>query len=70
MERRSEALDRSWENEPGGGWDDFQAARRRHLMRLAAQSDRFNRNRASHPDERPSSPRRRPALTLIDGVGE
>ena len=34
-----EAYGRIWENEPRGGWDAFQAAKRRHLMRLAAQAD-------------------------------
>jgi hypothetical protein len=37
----SDAYMRNWEDEPRGGWDTFQAARHRHLTRLADQSDRF-----------------------------
>ncbi len=55
---------RDWEHQPHGSWDDFQAARRRHLMRLAAQSDRFNRRGVSPPDEQPPGAHRRPVLRL------
>ncbi len=65
-----EAQSRDWEHQPRCGWDDFQAARRRHLMRLAAQSDRFNRRGASPPDERLPSTPRRGALTLADRLCE
>ncbi len=61
---------RDWEHQPRCGWDDFQAARRRHLMRLAAQSERFNRRGASPPDERLPSTPRRGALTLADRLCE
>ena len=39
---------RIWENEPRGGWDAFQAAKRRHLMRLAAESDPIDTQDALH----------------------
>lgn len=41
----------NWENEPRGGWDAFQAAKRRHLMRLAAESNRSDDDGATFPVE-------------------
>ncbi len=37
-----EPYGRIWENEPRGGWDAFQAAKRKHLLRLAAETERVN----------------------------
>lgn len=39
---------RIWENEPRGGWDAFQAAKRRHLKRLAVGSGEFRDDAARH----------------------
>ena len=51
----------NWENEPRGGWNAFQAAKRRHLMRLAAESDPVHDDAAYAAD--PSS------LQGFDGDG-
>lgn len=39
---------RIWENEPRGGWDAFQAAKRRHLTRLAVESREFRDDAVRH----------------------
>ena len=45
-----ETCGRLWENEPRGGWEAFLAAKRRHLMQLAAESGRSD-DRATFPVE-------------------
>jgi hypothetical protein len=53
---------RLWENEPRGGWDAFLAAKRRHLMRLAHESNRSDDVGTTFPVEWSS-------LSGLDGEG-